>query len=82
MIAAFQVATAVDIIPDHLFNIDKDVTIDLFTLKNTVEPQILVLNDTKSVLESNYNKKIPTRIFIHGYHSKKGSLRNAFVNGE
>lgn len=68
--------------PDDFFMVDKDVSIDLYTLKNRIKPQILGLNDSKSIEESNFNKKNPTRIFIHGFHSKTGSLRKAFVQGK
>lgn len=68
--------------PDDFFIVHEDVSIDLYTLKNRINPQILVLNDTKSIEKSNFNKKNPTRIFIHGFHSKTGSLRKAFVHGK
>lgn len=71
-----------DLIPDDLFMVEKEVSIDLYTLKNKNEPQILIPNDIKSIEESNFNKNIPTRICVHGFHSKKGALRNAFVNGK
>lgn len=71
-----------DLIPDDLFMVEKEVSIDLYTLKNKNEPQILIPNDIKSIKESNFNKNIPTRICVHGFHSKKGALRNAFVKGK
>lgn len=71
-----------EILPDDLFIVEKDISIDLYTLKNRIEPQTLVHNDTKSIEESNFNKDIPTRIFVHGFHSKTGSLRNAFIRGK
>lgn len=53
---------------------------DLYTLKNPVEPQTLIINDTKSIKESNFNSKVPTRIFIHGFQSK-GELKNSLTGG-
>lgn len=71
-----------ELIPHDLFMVEKEVSIDLYTLKNKNEPQILIPNDIKSIKESNFNQSIPTRICVHGFHSKKGTLRNAFVKGK
>lgn len=66
---------------EPLINVDRDVRIDLFTLKNPTTAQSLQTYDMKSITESNYNPKYPTRIFIHGFQTGHG-LRSNLLDGE
>lgn len=63
-----------------MVDVDKDVRIELYTLKNPNEAQLLSIGDSNSVRKSNYNAKNPTRIFIHGFQSD-GSLTRIFIDG-
>lgn len=65
---------------EKLVEVDKDVRIELYTLGNLNEPQLLEINNTNSVETSNYNSKIPTRIFVHGFLSH-GTLTKVFIKG-
>lgn len=67
-------------IPEQLIDVEKDVRIELYTLKNPNEPQLLHINDLNSIEKSNYNLKNPTRIFIHGFQSN-GGLTKIFIDG-
>lgn len=67
--------------PEKLIEVEKDVRFDLFTLKNPSEPEFLLINDTTSFEKSNYDRDIPTRIFVHGFQSK-GELRESMTNGK
>lgn len=67
-------------IPEQLIDPDKDVQIELYTLKNLKESQILHINDINSVEKSNYNSETPTRIFVHGFQSN-GGLIKIFIDG-
>lgn len=67
-------------IPEQLIEVDKDVKIELYTLKKSNEPQILKIGDTRSVEKSNYNSKTPCRIFVHGFQSN-GGLTKVFIDG-
>lgn len=74
-------AAGMNLKPGNYFDIEKDVQINLYTLKNPTEPQILLINDTNSIHDSNFNHVIPTRIFIHGFQSK-GELRDSLIEGK
>lgn len=63
------------------FNVRRDVRFDLYTLKNPNEPQHLVIYDINSIIDSNFNCDVPTRILIHGFQSE-GGLRNVFTEGK
>lgn len=65
---------------EKLIDVDKDIRIELYSYENLKEPQILVINDTTSIEKSNYNLKIPTRIFMHGFQSH-GDLTKIFIDG-
>lgn len=67
-------------VPEQLIDVDKDVRIELYTLKNPSEPHLLHINDSNSIEKSNYNLKNPTRIFIHGFQSD-GGLTRIFIDG-
>lgn len=71
----------VEVKPKQLFEVENDVKIELYTLKNPTEPQLLVINDTNSIKESNFNPGVPTRIFIHGFMSK-GELKDYLTDGK
>lgn len=76
-----NIVIGVEITPQPLLlDVNRDVQIQLFTLKNPIEPQILAINDTNSIIKSNYNTKLPTRIFIHGFYSK-GELKKTLTEG-
>lgn len=66
--------------PDPIINVDRDIHIDLYTLKNQNEPQLLVVHDKSSIAQSNYNRKVPTRIFIHGFGNGR-AFTNSFADG-
>lgn len=51
------------------FSVEDDIIFELYTRKNPTKPQILTLNNYTSVKESNFNWRLPTRIFIHGWYS-------------
>lgn len=61
------------------FSAERDVIFELFTPKNPTEPQILKINDVKSVKNSNFDKKLVTRILIHGWLSD-GQLTSDFAD--
>lgn len=54
----------------QFFTADVDVRFELFTPKNPSEPSLLVLDDSTSVKKSNFNRKYPTRILVHGWNSE------------
>lgn len=64
-----------------LFEVENEVRIDLFTMKNPTEPQFLIKNNLTSIKESNFNPKKATRIYIHGWQSR-GELKAALTNGQ
>lgn len=64
-----------------IINVDKDIHIDLYTLTNPNEPQHLVVHDKSSIADSNYNRKVPTRIFIHGFGNGRVFI-NSFADGK
>ena len=53
------------------FDVNRDVQFDLYTLRNPTKPQILKINDANSIDKSNFNRDLPTRIFIHGWQGIK-----------
>lgn len=65
---------------EKLIDVDNDVQIELYTLNNSNEPQLLAINDTTSIEKSNYNLSIPTRIFVHGFLSN-GGLTKVLIDG-
>lgn len=60
----------------------KDVKIELYTLTNKDEPQILVPNDIASITSSKFNKSLPTRIYIHGWQEYFGNMKKCFNDGD
>ena len=46
-----------------------DTTMLLFTRKNLEKAQLIEYNNVTSVLESNYNASLDTKIIIHGFGS-------------
>ena len=63
------------------FDVSKDVQFDLYTLRNPTTAQILTIDNTTSIDESNFNRELPTRIFIHGFQSKR-RLKKALTDGK
>lgn len=55
------------------FAANKDTRFQLFTLKNPTEPQLLLLDNSTTIEESNFNHNLDTRIFIHGWYEKNWS---------
>lgn len=53
--------------PVKLFEPEKDIQFDLFTMDNPKEPQKIAFGNWRSLAQSNFNKNNPTRIFIHGW---------------
>lgn len=64
------------------FEVEQEVAFELFTLKNPNKVQILSLNNITSITASNFNKKVPTRIFIHGWQEYSGTLKKIFIEGK
>lgn len=64
------------------FDVNNDVRFDLYTMKNKDEPQILVLNDIDSIKSSNFNRTLPTRIYVHGWQEHGSVIRKTFNDGE
>lgn len=62
------------------FNVEYDVSFNVFTMKNPTEPQALLINDIESIGTSNFDPKQPTNIFIHGFQSG-GELRHTLLEG-
>lgn len=50
-----------------LFEPEKDMYFDLFTMANPKKPQKIAFGNSTSLAQSNFNKNNPTRIFIHGW---------------
>lgn len=67
-------------VPEQLIDVDKDVRIELYTLKNSNAPQLLNSKDSDSIKKSNYDLNNPTRIFVHGFQSN-GGLTKIFTDG-
>lgn len=55
--------------PLTFFNEREDIRFELFTPKNPKESQIISHLNATSISKSNFNKKYPTRILIHGWYS-------------
>lgn len=68
--------------PRPFFDVNSDVEFDLYTLKNKEEPQILVLGDVESIKSSNFNKNVPTRIYVHGWQEHGSTMKRTFNDGE
>lgn len=64
------------------FLVEEDVSFELYTLKNQATPQILSMNNITSITASNFNKKIPTRIYIHGWQEYGGNMKHTFNDGK
>ena len=63
------------------FDVSKDVQFDLYTLTNPTTAQILTIDNTTSIAESNFNRELPTRIFIHGFQANR-KLKKALTDGK
>lgn len=55
--------------------IGSDIIFKLYTPKNPGKSQKLILNDKQVLKKSNFNPKLPTRIFIHGFNSDGKLIR-------
>lgn len=64
------------------FLVENDVTFELYTLKNKINPQILSMDNITSITESNFNKNVPTRIYIHGWQEYGGIMKKCFNDGK
>lgn len=56
----------------NLFEPEKDIQYDLFTMDNPKHPQKIAFGNWSSLAQSNFNKYNPTRIFIHGWSPSGG----------
>lgn len=68
--------------PQLLFNVEEDVTFELYTLKNKLKPQILLPGNLLTIEASNFNGSLPTRIYIHGFLEFAGNMKSQFNDGE
>lgn len=50
------------------FAANKDTRFELFTTKNPTNPQLLLLDNSTSIANSNFDSKLETRVFIHGWY--------------
>lgn len=72
--------------PQPFFNVEQDVRLELYTLKNQNDPQILQPNDG-ALDQSNFNPQRNIRIVTHGWNSdnelaksfSKGTLNNTSI---
>lgn len=60
--------------------IETSFFIELFTLKNPDKNQILDHANISSINETNFNRSLPTKIFIHGWKSA-GEFKDALRKG-
>lgn len=58
---------------------EKDVIFQLYTRANPNNAQNLTLHDKNGLINSHFNPKLPTRMFIHGWYSE-GLLTPRFAN--
>lgn len=68
------VKVAIDQAPNDtaipFFAANKDTHFELFTSKNPTKPQLLLLDNSSSIVNSNFDSKLDTRVFIHGWYEK------------
>lgn len=64
------------------FLAEQDVSFELYTLKNQNTPQILSTENITTITSSNFNKKVPTRIYIHGWQERFGSMKKCLNDGK
>lgn len=67
--------------PQLYFKVENDVVFELYTLKNKQEPQILSPKNISTITSSNFNKTLPTRIYIHGWQEYAGIMKSYFNDG-
>lgn len=67
--------------PQLLFTVENDVVFELYTMKNKHKPQILSAGDISTITSSNFNKTLPTRIYIHGWQEYAGIMKKYFNEG-
>lgn len=67
--------------PQLYFNVENDVQFELYTLKNKHEPQILSQWNISTITSSNFNKHVPTRIYLHGWQEHAGIMKKYFNDG-
>lgn len=61
---------AIDQAPNEtvpFFAANKDTRFELFTSKNPTKPQLLLLDNSTTIENSNFNSQLDTRFFIHGW---------------
>lgn len=71
--------------PESIFVPETDVIFRLFTRRNPVNAQVIVLNDAESLANSNFVSSHPTRFIIHGWNNDGSSpvntnIRTAYLN--
>lgn len=67
--------------PQLLFNVEDDVVFELYTQKNKHEAQILTTRNISSFTTSNFDRSLPTRIYIHGWQEYAGTMKKYFNDG-
>lgn len=65
--------------PLPYFSLHQGVMFELFTPKNPKEPQLIQFGNATSLKATNFNKRLPTRIVIHGWYSE-GVLTPQFAD--
>lgn len=56
-----------------LFAANEDTRFELFTWKNPTQSQLLLLDNSSSIENSNFDSKLDTRVFIHGWYENRNS---------
>lgn len=64
------------------FLVEEDVQFELYTLNNKITPQVLSMDNVTSITASNFNKNVPTRIYIHGFLEYGGNMKRLFNDGK
>lgn len=69
------IKVAVDQAPNDtavpLFTANEDTRFELFTWKNPTQSQLLLLDNSSSIENSNFDSKLDTRVFIHGWYENR-----------
>lgn len=64
---------------EPFFNAESDVRFYLFSRRNPTISQQIVFRDQLSLIQSNYNPSLPTRVIIHGFQSDASSDVNVLL---
>lgn len=71
-----------DMGPALFLDMEKDIKVDIYTLKNPTEPQTYFKSNWSLIADSDsfFDPKLPVRIFIHGWKSK-GEFKDNLTAG-